>query len=597
MDEHLAGAAIRTGTDRSVLGTDRSLQDLLKNPSETRLEQPKPRLVPLGSMPTFARPTWLLLSSVLLAACPEAATPDGGSREAGVDATTPADVTPQRDAAPDADALGNDGGTPVDPTTPRYSRCASARVRTLARARFDANRGLLERYADSPSGDSGANMYDLAAASKNLLDLALACGDRDLFNELVGIYNRAIPSLETATYDDGSSMHNVTRKRFVSYPTASLVGQEGRLNSAQLTYVLARALHGIAAISATERTAAMNTFVAGYREYLAAFYDFWLFNVFHNYTLTPSCPSDGFGTPARVNFRALLTAQRTHEPDGCNYAMAIDDWALWLIAGGAEILLAFDADATSITLAGPAGLSRATLVDELTAAADLLDHRTARTDLTNFSGQRVVGYVLDPCGDWNSPVTTINNMYSGYEGAEFPISRAGVYMPVQRARCSGWDLSHANRWVQVFNSMREARSHVGYSFFTAQDLERYANQLIYRLYDRNIACPHFSNYVSGANGWFRVNYNGRPGYGYAPSEMSVHFAEGGFSFFGAYNNDINVVANRLLELWLSSNPADVACQQSYQWTDDYVHRPGGFFGSPNHSYTMSFFPSVLAVAP
>ena len=44
--------------------------------------------------------------------------------------------------------------------------------------------------------------------------------------------------------------------------------------------------------------------------------------------------------------------------------------------------------------------------------------------------------------------------------------------------------------------------------------------------------------MDGSNGWYRVNYAGRAGFGYGPGDLSIAFMRGGYGFLKKYNADL-----------------------------------------------------------
>jgi hypothetical protein len=60
--------------------------------------------------------------------------------------------------------------------------------------------------------------------------------------------------------------------------------------------------------------------------------------------------------------------------------------------------------------------------------------------------------------------------------------------------------------------------------------------------------------MDGTNGWFRVGYSGRMGFGYGPWDMSVSVLTGGYGFWSRYNSDTQKVFTALIDMLKSKDP-------------------------------------------
>jgi len=79
--------------------------------------------------------------------------------------------------------------------------------------------------------------------------------------------------------------------------------------------------------------------------------------------------------------------------------------------------------------------------------------------------------------------------------------------------------------------------------------------LNYATFNRDFKKPLFTNFMDGTNGWYRVNYSGRKGFGYGPWDMSISVLTGGFGFWSKYNSDTQKVFVALIEMLKSKDPA------------------------------------------
>jgi hypothetical protein len=155
-----------------------------------------------------------------------------------------------------------------------------------------------------------------------------------------------------------------------------------------------------------------------------------------------------------------------------------------------------------------------------------------------------------------------DNRYAGYDGEEKPVrctpkasgesdARPKYVIPssaATRRNDTGWDLSHARRLVHALDALTRNRKAMQSVFALADgdmpsaDLPRlFANNLVDVMWNKDPGTPLFSNFWSGANGWFRVAYDNGTGEcdeGYPPYGMSDSFATGGYVSWAVYRREI-----------------------------------------------------------
>ena len=178
----------------------------------------------------------------------------------------------------------------------------------------------------------------------------------------------------------------------------------------------------------------------------------------------------------------------------------------------------------------------------------------------------------------------IDHAYAGYQGSRSPVvcvEKNGQRIPVPRnppippqpVANMGWDISHSRRLVPLFDAVNR----VGNRALQMYDIDSevladrslqaaYANQLAKVIWNQDVEKPLFSNYWSGANGWYRVAYdpgNGSCRLGNPPFGLSSAFAQGGFITWGK----LDVLIHRLgAQLYLNMSqdlPENVDWLQRY----------------------------------
>ena len=200
--------------------------------------------------------------------------------------------------------------------------------------------------------------------------------------------------------------------------------------------------------------------------------------------------------------------------------------------------------------------------------------------------------------------------YAGYSGTKFPgvqyaADKKTVIAPAMTPPAQipvAWDLSHSRRFVNFFWSMKKLESFRIKNLQNLYEVEvtsagknpevlslqyakvfgscslvskseyvkcrsdamkshfnkaavAYANNLLYRVTIRKTFTDadfapdqiHFSNYMCGTNGWYRVDYLKTPGAGYEPSSKSLELSllDGGQAFFTQFNQKLKLPLNAL----------------------------------------------------
>ena len=165
-----------------------------------------------------------------------------------------------------------------------------------------------------------------------------------------------------------------------------------------------------------------------------------------------------------------------------------------------------------------------------------------------------------------------DNRYAGYEGERKPVvcsslknGKGGFKMDVQvppdkvpKRQDTGWDISHARRLVHALDALERSRDTMK-SVFHLKDEQlpglelasTFANTLVAVVWNGDTAKPLFSNYWSGANGWYRVAYGsttGRCWEGDPPYGLTDSFPTGGYIAWAQYKPVIGQLGRRLYDL-------------------------------------------------
>lgn len=137
----------------------------------------------------------------------------------------------------------------------------------------------------------------------------------------------------------------------------------------------------------------------------------------------------------------------------------------------------------------------------------------------------------------------------------------------------GWDFSHARRLVHVLDALDRSRTAMKFVFGVSDSQlpqanlgKRFAGQLLAYVWNGDLEFPLFANWMSGANGWYRVGYdNGtaRCVVGFPPYGLSDSFPTGGYVEWGKYYPVIRRLGGVLYRLGESKHGRDMAFMNSY----------------------------------
>ena len=391
---------------------------------------------------------------------------------------------------------------------------------------------LARRMRNGLSKGSAIVLYDVQVQTNLLLEHAAAWGDRDILHDLAELYLVAYDYLERrGTYRPAFCRKGPDLP--LSPPARMWLEADGtlsRLHVSQFLYLLSRAVCIICDVRAQDRTDAMNRPVAGYVPVLKEHYTRWV-------CCDHGAFRGGFGGEKEfMNHHDYLKRKFERPFSGPKICNAVFDIDMWIVAGVVELLGAHQREPALVPLTPG---SRPRLLDYVRLATTLIKSRLTESRLTDFAGKPVTGLNFD-LGQWDD---WRDYAYSGYTGATFPTGKDKA-----RAKNVGWDISHARRFVHVFETLLRHRDVTGQAFPTRKTLVGLANQLIYAAFNRDFEGPLFTNFMSGTNGWYRVGFKGQATFGYAPYRLSNAVPTGGYLTWVKYNPDVGRVAKALRKM-------------------------------------------------
>ena len=232
------------------------------------------------------------------------------------------------------------------------------------------------------------------------------------------------------------------------------------------------------------------------------------------------------------------------------YKDAVSDKEMWIVAGIVELLAANDHDKDLVPMTKDV---KKIFKNFVVLGTKLIQSRLTESLLTDFDGKPVKGLNFDI----GMRDTFETYAYSGYTGEKYP-----TLSDKKSARNVGWDISHGRRFVNVFDTLYENRKVTGQTFPDKETMIKLTNQVVYGVFNKDFEHPLFTNYMNGTNGWYRVGYKNREGFGYGPYMLSSSIPNGGYGFWSKYNPDMKKV---LISFWkMVQKSAEVYKKQTSQ---------------------------------
>lgn len=223
-------------------------------------------------------------------------------------------------------------------------------------------------------------------------------------------------------------------------------------------------------------------------------------------------------------------------------------------------------------------------VDRFQFSRTLTKDSEGRTCATYFNGDY----------DWSEDFE-----YAGYHGDKAPT-------PTDKARVKGasWDIGHFNVVPTLLRTLYDNRAATGVDFPQKEDIEYIGNQYAFHVFEGDYKKPLFTNFFDGNDGWYRVGYLGRSGYGIAPSHYCnasdpTHSCDTiGASFWwgllASFHPGIAKIQSALLDLARSNDPT-IACLQPQCFRERYYKYADFSFSFLDAQGNMQYPPALIVI--
>lgn len=538
--------------------------------------------------------------------------------EASVDASVEADVDldtsfdaddgatgdEQRDADFDEESIEEDSG-------PRPSNVAACEVDDLhgeILAAWDARRDAIRSDVQG-SDTTPYNLYNVQITTNPLFSYALRRQNETLTHELLETYLGATSTLDSTDrymfyYFPGSPRESEHQLDRVYRMWLNQDGWESVLSSVQFISLVCQAMYSITSTEISERSALMTEFVDSFAPVVEDHFQRLVLGVTVDDTIAEAGPFQVYGwgctyggepVERGMNHRARtqkLLDRTLGDAESHGYCNAVQDTDLWLYAGVAQYVAAHLADGVSVPIS-PENFNA--YLSYLEMATMLLSSRVTFDQTLDFGGDLVTIAHFDR-GAWDDYG---NYAYSGYDNLTvFPDTSEGSLDRVA-ADDVGWDVSHARRFVEAFDALHAHRHELELSFPTTEYMEAMAATFAYNVFNGDFERPLFTNFMDGTNGWYRVEYSDRNGFGYGPWDMSIAAMRGGYGFWMELNADLIDVFTASYQMFLSSDPSirqhvmeryERSFWNNYERTSQFDFTDSSDPGTVRHK--MEFYPSL-----
>ena len=433
-------------------------------------------------------------------------------------------------------------------------------------------------------------LYDIQAFTHNLVAMARRCQRNDRLMEMARLVRTAYAVLEPGSlFSPGRRW--ICRGGSVCSSKNRLLDKEVMLNSLQFLG-LASSLANSLATSNAQLGREEKQFIADTTQILVEHLLRW---------------GDG---NAIKKIRTAMAA-RPEDVNNATSTLFFTDGPLWLITIYAELAGILDAKKRKdLPLAK---ISDDNLLQLQEHAAVLLEFFSKRVSYRGSPNDRIGRAELADLdrGYWR---LYAEHRYAGYEKEDKPVAcvrneeggavRQEVRVPADSVPLrsdTGWDISHARRLVHALDALERNLKAMKRSLaldegeLSPKRLQTaFANNLVSVVWNGDAARPLFSNYWSGANGWYRVAYGGLTGKcleGEPPYGMSASFLTGGYITWARYNPTIGQLGKTLYTLISKTD------EPHSSFIDKYYASMRASAGPQRQSLSqIMFYPSLVGIS-
>ena len=348
----------------------------------------------------------------------------------------------------------------------------------------------------------GQALYYVEYYLRPTLTAARACNDFETLDEIAKYYLLMLQLTEpVGTLLKMPNLLPLTRERMAfadqsarTFP-ADIDGKAGDadLYNSQWLHPAAEFLRLVSLMAPARRTPAMQSFAGQYTRFIVV-------DQLDRYLVQQRMSAPGGGeAKGRIELWKIDMSGRQGDTPWANKISDID---LWLIASAAEVLGANANDPALVPLDAHQTEMLHSAVD--TGTRFFESERNEYPTTKNFQGQQV------------GSISYCNGEYADHSGYEYSaVNTEKIPTPAQKLRNPdvGWDIMHSYRIPVFLRALYENRKATGVDWPPFHEVQLFANQYVYRVFNGDFSRPLFKNYLDGSDGWEDV----RGDFGYPPS--------------------------------------------------------------------------------
>ncbi|RUM67610.1 MAG: hypothetical protein DSZ07_08405 [Sulfurovum sp.] len=420
-----------------------------------------------------------------------------------------------------------------------------------AKVSFKTSIGMLK--------ESPIELYFIGSESYNLLYYAFAKNNTLLIDELLQIYMQTLPYIkEKKTYNIYEFNKNQEKTTLTLtnpiYIWSNKEGDEELISSAQFLFVLSFAFNKITTIANEKRSTTMNYFINEFAPILSNHYQRWVIGVKSRDETIRNGSFSRRGWGCKDNQDEYIYARTLNQMieelgkksyHGASYCNIIADPSLLIISGLGYYLAGTKNQYPSYTIP-----NEKILENFLIKSVNVVSKQFKKSRIRDV-GSKPISILTFQEGAWNEHP---DYYYSDYSGSSFPQKK--------NRNCNssiGRDVAHGSRLLYLLEMLAENKDKFQIEFPRQDEMEMFTNAFFYNIFNQNVQQPLFKNYMNGSNGWFRVNYESRKGYGYPPYSIGSEGALlGGYPRLAKYNKNLETIFEILFIKFNSSNKEDRA---------------------------------------
>ena len=421
--------------------------------------------------------------------------------------------------------------------------------------------------------DSPIELDFIGSQSYNLLYYSFNKKNSFLINELLELYLQTMPYLKKTTNYTIYHLNETNEKTTIVLENPIYIwnnksDNEELISSAQFLFVVSFAMNKISSIPMEKRTKTMKLFVKKFSPVLESHYRRWIIGVQQKGKKINlgSFSRRGWGCKDNKNnyIYARTLSQMVEELgnntyQGASYCNVIADPSLLIVSGLGYYLAGTERKNRAYSIKNQKMLKK-----HFINAIEVLSKTFKKSTIKNLKNRPITVLSFQEGAWYGHP----DYDYSEYSDSAFPKEKNLKSNP-----SVGIDVAHHSRVLCLLEMLKENKRIFNIKFPTKNEMKMFTDGFYYKVFNQNFEKPLFKNYMNGSNGWFRVNYSSRKGYGYPPYKIgSAGALLGGYPRLAQYNKKVESLFTLLFQKFNSTKKEERAFIHEFYEKPLYMDR-------------------------